>query len=73
MPRTSRPAQVVTSSDLPFWSNAGTFVGEATTASTANAGLFADGFRAGYHGSKAAHSVERDHVRKLLAQKYGLQ
>lgn len=58
--------------ELPFWSNLGAKSGELTTASTANAGLFADGFKAGYYGSKKKHAGQRDAVRALLSQKYDL-
>jgi hypothetical protein len=58
--------------DLSFFSNLGAKTGELTTASTANANLFYDGFLAGYHGSKKAHAGQRELMRQLLIQKYNL-
>lgn len=56
-----------------FWTNSGATLGEMSTASAANAGLFADGFKAGYYGSKQKHAERRQQMRQYLSAKYGLQ
>lgn len=58
---------------LPFFAALGATTGELATSSTANAALFADGFKAGYYGSKQARANQREAVRTLLVKKYNLK
>ena len=66
-------AQTQTASvELPFFASIGASAGELSTATAANTGLFLDGYKAGYHGSKKAHEAQRIAVREALVKKYNL-
>ncbi len=56
----------------PFWSKAGSSLGVASTSSVANAALFSDGYKAGYYGSKLAHTAQREAVRRMLEEEFHL-